>query len=220
MNAVITGASSGIGLATSKLLCEKGWKVYGLSRRKPAFENPDFEYVECDVASWESVRKAKQKIKAKVDLLVPNAGIQIKAQLAESSPEDCDRMMDTNIKGVFLTVKAFLDDMLKRKEGMIVVISSKAGLGPVPDSSVYCATKHAVQGFVKSIRQRCAENNVKVSLICPGGVNTKIRKEARPDYLPPEEIAETVLFIAERKADTVIDQIEIEPLVQTKAGRH
>jgi len=218
MNAVITGAGSGIGLATAKLLCGKGWTVYGLSRHKPDWAHKNFVFVECDVSSWESVQAAAKKVGTHVDLLVPNAGIYIKAPLAELSVEDFDRTMNTNVRGVYLTIKAFLAGMLAQKSGTIVVTSSKAGLYPGAKAAVYAASKHAVQGYVTSIRALCAEKNVRVSLVCPGGVDTNLRSNARPDYLPPEEIAAAIRFIAERPPGTVIDQLEIEPIVQAAAG--
>ncbi len=214
MNVVITGASSGIGLAAVKLFCENGWNVYGLSRQKPAWEHENFTFVECDVSSWESVQKARGQVKKPVDLLVPNAGIYLKAPFAELSVADFDKMMAVNVRGVYLTIKAFLDSMLEKESGTIVVISSTAGLNPLPLAAVYAASKHAIHGYANSIRAMCAKKNVRISIVCPGGVNTPIREKERTDYLPPEEIAKTIMFIATCPANTVVDQIIIEPRVQ------
>ncbi len=218
MNAVITGASSGIGLATAKLLCDRGWKVSGLSRHAPDWQHNNFMFVECDVSSWESVQKAKKQVTESIDLLVLNAGVYLKKPLIELSEEEYDKTMDVNVKGVYLVIKAFLDSMLERGSGSIVTVSSKAGLGPGASAPVYVASKHAVQGYMNSIRGMCAEKGVKISLVCPGGVDTPIRDQQRKDYLVPEAIADTILFIAERRDNTIIDQIELEPVVQAEKG--
>ncbi|MFA4946542.1 MAG: SDR family oxidoreductase [Candidatus Micrarchaeia archaeon] len=214
--AAITGASSGIGLATAKLLCENGWMVYGLSRTAPKWNHKNFEFVECNVTSFDSVQKAAEKVGGGVDLLVANAGIALTAPLAELNPEDFEKQNAVNYNGVYYSIKAFINGM--QEGSTIVAVASTAGHGPVPSRPAYSATKHAVRGLLKSIRSDCAARGIKASIVSPGGVNTLIREKRREDYLPAEEVAKTILFIAERPAGTVIDEIKLEPLVQAKAG--
>ena len=105
--AVITGASSGIGLETAKLLVKKGWKVYGLSRSKPEVEGKNFVFLECNVTKSEQLKKAQERIKEPIDLLLPNAGTRVKGKLVEASEEEFDKMMDITLKGVYLALKTF-----------------------------------------------------------------------------------------------------------------
>ncbi len=207
-------------METTKLLVKKGWKVYGLSRSKPKFEDKNFVFLECNVTKSEQLKKAQERIKEPIDLLVPNAGIRVKGKLVETSEEDFDKMMDITLKGVYLTLKTFLPKMLEREKGHVIVTSSKVGLGPSPGNTVYTAAKHAVQGLIKSMKQDCAEKNVKMTLICPGGVDTHFREQSNPEYLDPKEIAEIILFIVERQDKTLIDQVEITPMSQAKTGKY
>ena len=165
--AIVTGASSGIGLASAELLARAGFTVFGTSR-KASNEGPSgVRMMVCDVTSDESVATLTSAVLAqtgRIDVLVNNAG--------ESSIAQSQVLFDTNLFGVMRMTNAVLPAMRERGEGRILNIGSILGLIPAPYSAHYAAAKHAVEGYSESLDHEVRAFNIRVSVIEPAFVRT------------------------------------------------
>ena len=147
--AIVTGASSGIGEATARLLAQAGYQVYGTSRKGTSALQRGFEMLALDVTSDESVAALVAEVMrrhGRIDLLVNNAGFGVAPAAAqESSIEQAQAIFDTNFFGMVRMTRAVLPHMRRQREGRILNISSVLGLVAIPYAALYCATKHAVE---------------------------------------------------------------------------
>jgi 3-oxoacyl-[acyl-carrier protein] reductase len=152
-----------------------------------------------------------------VDVLVNNAGLAHFGPVAEMSVEDFDETMAVNVRGTFLMTRAFLPDMLERRDGHIINIASLAGRNPVPQAAAYSAAKHAVLGLSKSVFGEVRKQGVRVTAICPGSVVTPFFEKSgatieNPDAkLRPEDIAETVLAVLRLPPRALLSELDIRP---------
>jgi 3-oxoacyl-[acyl-carrier protein] reductase len=233
--AVITGAGKGIGRSTSMALAREGANVVIASRSKTDLDQLAAEVmtmaagakafvVSADVSKEEDVdRLAKTAFDAfgHVDILVNNAGVGKNGSVASLTTEDYDWMMNTNMRSTWLCTKAFLPSMLTRKSGHIIFMSSVAGLAGLPNEPIYCATKFAQMGFAQSIDYEAYANNVKVTVIAPGGVNTNYgfstgtrtpRDPTLAGYSDPEDIAEAVVFAATQPSKSRVFLLGMRPM--------
>ena len=187
---VITGASTGIGWATAKLLIDRGFRVFG-SVRKPADADrlkaefgANFVPLAFDVTDEAAVLAAAREVRAALAGetlfgLVNNAGIAVAGPLLELSADQFRRQMEVNVMGPVMAVQAFApllgsDRSLKGKPGRIVMISSVAGKTGNPLSSAYCASKHAIEGLSESLRRELMLFGIDVVIVAPGAVKTPI----------------------------------------------
>ena len=127
---------------------------------------------------------------------------------------DYDKIMDINLKGVFLCCREAMRLMVPAGRGYIINISSVVGFKGYPEQSAYTASKHGVMGLTKSLSVEAQEHNIRVSVILPGGVDTDLVRAARPDLdrtvlIPPEDIADTVLYLLSLSERAVVDQVYI-----------
>jgi NAD(P)-dependent dehydrogenase (short-subunit alcohol dehydrogenase family) len=178
---LITGASSGIGLASATLLAQRGHRVIGTSRQPERVKVDGFELLPLDVCSDESVRACWEMVTQRVeqvDVLVNNAGHGMVGFLEETTVEDAKAIFETNFFGVVRMVNAALPHMRARRSGHIVNIGSLAGLVGVPSEGMYSATKFALEGYTETLRREVRRFNIRVSLIEPGDYDT-------PIFLPP-----------------------------------
>jgi 3-oxoacyl-[acyl-carrier protein] reductase len=153
--------------------------------------------IQADVSNEEDVRRMISKVINKcdrIDILVNNAGVAYKKRLEQTTPEEYDKIMDTNVKGVFLCTKYAIPYIRKSKNGKIINISSVGGIHGIPEFSIYCASKFAVNGITESLASEM-DGEIKVYSICPGAVDTEMYRSIYPDKpeLKPEHIAEKVL---------------------------
>ena len=224
---LITGASSGIGQATARLLAQRGHQVFGTSR-KPANAKKiaNVEMIALDVCNDDSVTACVKTVldqAGRLDVLVNNAGYELAGALEELSLEEAKAQFETNFFGVFRMVKAALPFMRQQKHGQIINISSLAGLVTVPFMGIYSASKFALEGYTEGLRYELKPFNIKVSQIEVGFLKTPMMQHRQvgtkplSDYDPwrqralkaicnaedkapgPELVAETLLKIISRK---------------------
>lgn len=239
--ALITGATSGIGMATARLLAANDYNVIITGRRNHLLENLEESIMKASGAEVYSlhfdVRDAEQVEKAidelpdhwkKISLLVNNAGLSAGLEpLNEGNLDDWNRMIDTNVKGLLYVSKKVANLMIENGHGHIINVSSIAGKEAYANGAVYCASKYAVEALTKSMRLDFLRKNIRVGSISPGMVETEfsiVRFHGDEDKaanvykgLTPlfaEDIAETILFMASRPAHVNIDDILIMPTAQ------
>ena len=172
--ALVTGASSGIGLVTAQALANAGYRVFGTSR-KPMASSRGISMLVCDVTDEASVRALIEDIMkqvGRIDLVVNNAGIGLLGGAEESSIAQAQRLFDVNVFGVARVVNAVLPIMRKQKSGRIVNMSSILGLIPSPFNAFYASTKHAIEGYSESLDHEVRAFGIRVVLVEPGVTRT------------------------------------------------
>lgn len=182
--ALVTGASSGIGLVTALALARAGYRVFGTSR-KPAGADNGITMLACDVTNDASVRRMVELVLAqtgRIDLLVNNAGIGLLGGAEESSTAQAQALFDVNVFGLLRVSNAVLPSMRRRKQGRIVNMSSILGLIPSPYNALYAASKHAVEGYSESLDHELRADGIRVVLVEPGVTRTAFEENiTRPD---------------------------------------
>lgn len=187
--AVITGATSGLGLSLSKLFLSKGYLTVGISRTKKNWQiakeatksNPKFVLFQTDVTNEAAVRRLFAQIVKKfgrIDALVNNAGYGGSLSvLDETSSREFHKHIASNLYSVFLSCKYAVPVFRKQKSGWILNVSSMAGKRAVPKLAVYSASKFGVLALSQSIAKENPESGFKCVTVCPGGMNTKMRSD-------------------------------------------
>lgn len=243
--ALITGTTSGIGLACARLLAREGFHLILNGRRLDRLQelqsdlnstfNIESTLMHCDVRDFDALQSSFHNLKdswKNIDVLINNAGLA--AGLTDIANGDIDhwnRMIDTNIKGLLHTTKLVSQIMIPRKTGHIINIGSIAGKEVYPGGNVYCGTKHMVDALNRSMRRELAEYDIKVSGVHPGAVETEFsvvrfdgdQDKAKKVYegfenLIAEDIAEAVWFCLNRPARVNINDLVIMPTAQPAAG--
>jgi short-subunit dehydrogenase len=174
---LVTGASSGLGRAIAALLFQKGYKVYGTSRKPPKESYNSYEILQLDVNSDESVNACIASLMTKagrIDVLINNAGFVTTGAMEEMTIDQSKSIFETNFFGALRMVNAVLPIMRKQGIGKIINVGSLAGTIPVPFQGMYAATKAALLTYSDSLRQELKNLNIKVSIIEPGFFNTEI----------------------------------------------
>jgi NAD(P)-dependent dehydrogenase (short-subunit alcohol dehydrogenase family) len=198
-NALVTGAASGIGAATARVLAAAGATVYvadinfdqGVVVADEIVEQGlAAEFVELDVANRASSSKIAQSVidrDGKLDILVNNAGIGHVGTILETTFEDLDRLFAVNVRGMFDLTKAFIPGMVKRNYGVIVNVASIGGVLAISERLAYCTTKFAVVGFTKCLALDHALQGIRANCVCPGRVETEFVKKRIAEYPDPEK---------------------------------
>lgn len=177
---VITGASSGIGQAMARKFSEEGCPLLLLARRVELIEAMKIPNALCrrvdvlDRGSFEKAVKEAEAIYGSVDCLINNAGMLLLGDPAEQSPDEWDKMLSVNVKGLLNGIQIVLKSMRNRQTGTIINISSLAGKKAYPKHAVYSGTKFAVNGISENIRWESANDNVRIILLSPGAVETAL----------------------------------------------
>lgn len=239
--ALITGATAGIGEATAMLLAKNNFNIIITGRREQLLEalkkkiksETDAEVLTLcfDIRKLSEVKKSISSLDTKwkqIDVLVNNAGLSVGLNhIDKGETDDWERMIDTNIKGLLYITREVSPLMVNRKTGHIINISSIAGKEVYDCGNVYCATKHAVDSLSKSMRIDLLHDNIKVTNIAPGMVETefsivrfkgdKARADKVYEGLTPlfaQDIAEAILFAATRPPHVCINDMLIMPTAQ------
>jgi len=225
--AVITGGTKGIGYAVAETLLKAGAAVFISARDKSelkraleklsALGRVDGEV--CDVRSEEQVRMMLDecvRVFGGIDVLVNNAGIGIIGKTVEEmTGDDFRQTLETNLFGVFYACHYAVPLMKTRGGGYIIIISSLAGQNAHPKMAAYNASKFGLNGFSEALMQEVRSENIKVTAICPGSVNTNFGGEEPSEdnswQLQPEDIAQTVLDLLNQNPRSLPSKIEIRP---------
>ncbi len=225
--AVVTGGTKGIGRAIAESLLKAGAKVFICARNKfelkralerlSALGAVDGEV--CDVRSAAQVRMMLDecaRVFGGVDILVNNAGVGfIGKTVEEMTAEDFEQTLQTNLFGVFYACHFAIPEMKKRGGGYIINISSLAGQNAHPRMAAYNASKFGLNGFTEALMQEVRADNIKVTAICPGSVNTHFGGDTPSDekswQLQPEDIARVVMDLLETESRALPSKIEIRP---------
>jgi len=215
--AVVTGASRGIGRAIALRLAGGGAAVALLARDRDALAHVESEIassggtalaVVCDVTDTAQVVRAATLVRenlAPVRVVVNNAGAVLRAATVDITDDEWQRVMAVNLDGTFRVTRAFLPDLV-RERGRVINISSRAGRQGTPLLAAYCAAKHGVVGFTRSLAEELRAAKVSVNAICPGSVDTPMLRQGLPDARPdmmPDDIARTAMFLATDAPDAL-----------------
>jgi NADP-dependent 3-hydroxy acid dehydrogenase YdfG len=220
---VITGASTGIGAATARRAVEFGQRVVLAARSEDKLEALARELggekaiaVRCDVASWHDqqavVQTALERF-GRMDAYFANAGFGAKRGFLEESVEHWKSMIDTNVFGAALSIRASLGHFKKNNSGHLILTSSIAGRRALP-GSLYSATKHAVTAMGEALRQEIAETDIKMTLIEPGAVDTPFFDNRPSGALEADDIARAVMFALTQPPHVDVNEILIRPVHQ------
>ncbi len=236
---VITGASSGLGEATARLLSAQGASVVLGARRVDRIQSLADELtggggkalaITTDVTHCDQVKRlvdAAVQTYGRIDVMINNAGLMPHSPLERLKIDDWNRMIDVNIKGVLYGIAAALPYMKQQKAGHIINVSSVAGHKVRPGSAVYAATKHAVRVISEGLRQEVKPYNIRTTVISPGAVATELPNSVtEPDIaenihkfyeeiaIPADSFARAVAFAMSQPEDVDVNEILFRPTRQ------
>src|SRR5262245_42134787 len=188
---LITGASSGVGQSTARLLSQSGYRVFGTSRNPAAAKAiPDVQMFALDVRSDASVSACVTAVAnqaGRIDVLVNNADYEMAGALEETSLEETKAQFETNFFGVVRIVQAVLPSMRRQKEGRIINVSSLSGVSSIPFMGIYSASKFALEGYTEALRMELRPFNIHVSLTEAGFLKTPMVDKRQGACLRPKE---------------------------------
>lgn len=225
--AIVTGAGRGIGAAIAAKLALLGARVVLCGRTVKPLETTaaeitasggDARPMKCDVSSLESVQALAdfvQKAFGRVDILVNNAGIgSFTAPLHELTPEEWEKVLNTNLRGVYYCIRAFAPMMIRAKSGYIINISSLAGKNPLANGAAYAASKWGLNGLSYSVAEELRIHNVRVSVVCPGSVNTELGPHTGKNankMLKPDDVAHVVGMLVTQAPQSFASEVLLRP---------
>lgn len=226
---IITGASSGIGLATAKLFSERGHPLLLLARRLEIMDALHLPHSLCkavDVTDRVKLLEAVQEAEAlygAADAIINNAGIMLLGDITKQNPDEWDRMLEVNVKGLLNGIHTVAGAMVKRQRGTIINISSVAGRKSFANHVAYTATKFAIHGLSENLREELSAHNVRVVTIAPGAVETELLSHTSDEnikagyqdwknnmgasVLSPEDVARAILYAYEQPQGVCIREI-------------
>lgn len=222
-NALITGAGKGIGKAIALALAKEGVNVILLARTQGEIDNVATKArslrvkalaLTADVADINSVNTAVEKALAEfgsIDILINNAGIAAFGNFLELEPSEWERIIQVNLMGTYYVTRAILPNMIERKTGDIINISSTAGLNGNALTSAYSASKFAVLGLTDSLMQEVRKHNIRVTALTPSTVATDLAKELKLTDGNPEKVMQS-----EDVAELIIAQLKLNRRVFIK----
>lgn len=234
---VITGASSGLGAATARLLAAEGAKLVIGARRLDRLQAlatelnlPADAVVQTDVTQREEVKRLVDRAVdsyGRIDAILNNAGLMAHSPLERGKVEDWDRMIDVNLKGVLYGIAAVLPHMKQQKSGHIINVSSVAGRSVRPGSAVYAATKAGILMISEGLRQEVKPYNIRTTVISPGAVATElpgsiteadiaqgIQDFYRAVAIPADSFARMVAFAMSQPDEVDVNEILFRPTRQ------
>ena len=223
--ALITGANRGIGLAIAHRLGALGASLSISARDRNRLEAVARELqsstkvaaIPADLTRTDEVAALVSKTEqalGPIDILVNNAGVGTFSPIQDASQSDWDTMLDTNLKAVFLLMKAVAPGMIRRRSGHIVNIASLAGKNAIPGGAIYCASKWGLLGLTRSAAEDLRAHGIRVSAICPGSVATDFSPHGKKDpakMLQPEDVAHALETLVTQAPQSFISEIDLRP---------
>jgi 3-oxoacyl-[acyl-carrier protein] reductase len=225
--AVVTGAGRGIGAAIAIRLASLGAAVVLCGRSRSALESiaqaisrlgQKADLVECDITSLASVESLARHVDAsfgRIDVLVNNAGIGGFTQpLHELAPDSWDRILNTNLRGAYYTIRSFAPMMIRARSGHIINISSGAGKNPLPNGAAYAASKWGLNGLSYSVAEELRTFNIRVSVVCPGSTHSDLSPHAGKDpsrMLQPADIAHVIEMLVTQSPQSFVSEVVMRP---------
>ena len=233
--ALITGASSGIGRASAIALAGEGASLVLTARRKERFDElvslvkeagGEATIVVGDAREEEVAQQAVVAAKntfGSLDILINNVGVGNYKNLVDTSAEEYDEMMDSNMRSSFLFTRYAVPLMIEQGAGTILLISSMAGVYGFAGEAVYCATKFAQVGFAQALDKELRPHGIKVGAICPGGVKTEFalgkgrteQSVAESGMLEPEDVARVVLLACTQSPQSRIIEVRMRTMQES-----
>ena len=230
--ALITGASAGIGRASALALAGEGTSLVLTARRQERLDElvtqakqvgGDATIVVGDAREEEIARQAVETAKdtfGSLDILINNVGVGNYKNLVDTSVEEYDEMMDSNMRSTFLFTRYAVPVMIEQGSGTILLISSMAGVYGFPGEAVYCSTKFAQVGFAQALDKELRLHGIKVGAICPGGVKTEFalgkgrteQSVAESGMLEPEDVAGVVLLTCTQSPQSRIIEVRMRTM--------
>jgi 3-oxoacyl-[acyl-carrier protein] reductase len=234
---LITGASAGIGRACARALAAEGARLVLTARRQERLDELKQEVERLGTQAISVIGDARDESTAirsveaaiqdfgQIDILINNTGIGNYRNLIDTSAQDYDDLMDTNVRSMFLFTRHCVPVMLKQGHGTILMISSIAGIYGFARETVYCATKFAQVGFAQALDKELRESGIKVGVICPGGVKTEFalgygRTEegvSQSSMLEAEDVADAVLLACKQPSGSRIIEIQMRSMAEPLA---
>lgn len=228
LQAVVTGASRGIGRAIALTAARRGYRLHLVSRTRAALEavaaecraagNGDLEPTvrPTDLGDMSQVTDLADALRWDLhglDLLVVNAGAAVSSSIADTSLDDWDRIFDLNVRSPFVLVRGLLP-ALRAVQGRIIVIGSVVSTEAYPLQGAYCASKHALYGFTKVLAKELHDEGITVQTVLPGGVATDMVRTMRPDIdttdlIQPEDVAQAVATLLDMDGAALTDEIRL-----------
>lgn len=221
---LISGASSGIGRATSELLLQNGHRVIGIGRdfSKCDFTNKNFTAIEMDLGDIKALPDQLSTLAKQhqdVDAIINCAGQGRFGSLEEFSYKQIYKLMDLNFTSHAFVCRAFVPQLKKLDHSNIIFIGSEAALEGTQKGSIYCASKFALRGFAQALRQECSGSGLHISIINPGMVKTEFFDqlnfapgEESSNFIEAADVANAIKMVLEGRPGTVIDEINLSPL--------
>jgi len=225
--AVVTGAGRGIGAAIARRLASLGATTVLCGRTKSTLDETaqsiidakgKTEVIPCDVTQLHQVEHAAARVDStfgRLDILVNNAGIGgFKDPLYALVPDEWDSILNTNLRGVYYAIRCFAPLMMRTYSGHIINISSLAGKNALPNGAAYAASKWGLNGLSYSVAEELRGNNVRVSVVCPGSVDTELSPHTGKDpkkMLQPEDVAHAVAMLVTQEPQSFVSEILLRP---------
>lgn len=225
--ALVTGAGRGIGAAIAGKLAALGAHVIVCGRTAATLEwtatairstGGQARVEPCDVTDLSSVEQLAASVEEnfrRLDILINNAGVgSFAGPLHEMTPEDWEKILNTNLRGVFYCIRAFAPMMIRAKAGHIINISSLAGKNPLPSGAAYAASKWGLNGLSYSVAEELRAHKIRVSVVCPGSVETDLGPHTGKDaskMLQPEDVAHVVAMLVTQEPRSFSSEVLLRP---------
>jgi 3-oxoacyl-[acyl-carrier protein] reductase len=225
--ALVTGAGRGIGAAIARKLASLGAAVVlcgrtmnSLQATASAISNAGgrAEPMECDVTRLESVQNLASRVEqtyGTLNILVNNAGVgAFSGPLHELTPEAWDKVLNTNLRGVFYCIRSFAPMMIRAGKGHIVNISSIAGKNALPNGAAYAASKWGLNGLSYSVAEELRGHGIRVAVVCPGSVDTELSPHTGKDskkMLKPEDVAHVIEMLVTQSPQSFASEVVLRP---------
>ncbi|HEX9942123.1 MAG TPA: SDR family oxidoreductase [Thermoanaerobaculia bacterium] len=225
--AVVSGGGSGLGREIALELAQRGYALALLGRREAplretlalAGQSDRGLLLPCDVRDAVALERCAEEIRSRwgaADLVIPAAGVAAIAPVEQTSPDDFAAIVETNLTGAFLLIRALLPAMKERGRGWIIPLLSVAARRGFPGWSAYCASKWGLRGLVAALREELRGTGVRITALYPGATDTPIWDHLpgewnRASMVPPREVARALGYVLDADPSTLVEEVHLGP---------